>query len=144
MKTGRAHIFVVLCAIVLASVTPAPGTAASEEGWKVEMEEVCAKTDISMTLSREELQVLISRCEELEKKIGMEDKVVRKIYLRRLERCRNLFAYVLESKVEEPAEGQGTATPRKPGEENIIPQSGQHDAEPRPFMPDPGPPGSIR
>jgi hypothetical protein len=122
MKTGRTHIFVVLCAIVLASMTPAPGTAASEEDWKVELAEVCAKTDISMTLSREELQVLISRCEELEKKIGAEDKVVRKIYLRRVERCRNLFAYVLESKTEEPAEGQGTSPPSSPGEGNNIAQ----------------------
>jgi hypothetical protein len=122
MKTGRVHIFVVLCAIVLASVTPAPGTADSEKDWKVELEEVCAKTDISMTLSREELQVLISRCEELEKKIGAEDKVVRKIYLRRVARCRNLFAYVLESKAEEPAEGQGTASPSSPGEGDNIAQ----------------------
>ena len=113
---GRAYILAVLCVTVLASMAPASGAADSEGDWKVELEEVCVKTDISMTLSREELQALILRCEELEKRIGEEDEVVRKIYLRRLKRCRDLFVYMMESKTEDSSGGQGTATPEKPSE----------------------------
>jgi hypothetical protein len=116
MKKGRAHILAVFCAIVLASAAPASGAAGSEGDWKVELEKVCVKTDISMTLSREELQALILRCEELEKRIGEEDEVVRRIYLRRLKRCRNLFVYMMESKTEDSSRGEGAATPEKPSE----------------------------
>ena len=119
---GRAYILAVLCVTVLASMAPASGAADSEGGWKVELEEVCVKTDISMTLSREELQALILRCEELEKRIGEEDEVVRRIYLRRLKRCRDLFVYMMESKTEDSSKGQGTATPEKPSEEKGIAQ----------------------
>jgi hypothetical protein len=122
MKKGRAHILAVICAIVLTSVAPDSGAADPERDWKVELEEVCVKTDISMTLSREELHALVLRCDELEKRIAKEDEVVRRIYLRRLKRCRDLFVYVMESKTEDSSEGQGAATPQKPSEEEPIAQ----------------------
>jgi hypothetical protein len=119
MKKGRVHILAVFCAVVLGSAVPVSGAADSEGDWKVELEEVCVKTDISMTLSKEELQSLILRCEDLEKRIGEEDEVVRRFYLRRLKRCRDLFVYMLELKTEDTSEEQGTATPEKPSEEDI-------------------------
>ena len=118
MKKGRVHILAVFCAVVLASAVPAFSAADSEGDWKVELEKVCVRTDVSMTLSKEELQSLILRCGELEKRIGEEDEVVRRFYLRRLKRCRDLFVYMLELKTEDSSEGQGAAAPEKPVEED--------------------------
>lgn len=122
MNTGKVHIFAVLCAIALASVAGAQEPAASEKDWKVELEEVCAKTDVSMTLSVEELENLITRCGGLEKRIGEEDKVVRKIYLRRVKRCKDLFVYVLQSKSAEAVGEDGTETSVKEDQESTATQ----------------------
>lgn len=80
------------------------GIAWPEEEWRPEFEAVCGKTDVSMTLSKEELKDLIKRCEKLEARIGAEEETVRKVYLRRLKMCRDLFGYVLESKESETRE----------------------------------------
>ena len=96
--------------------------AASEKDWKVELEEVCAKTDVSMTLSVEELENLITRCGGLEKRIGEEDKVVRKIYLRRVKRCKDLFVYVLQSKSAEAVGEDGAERSVKEDQESTATQ----------------------
>jgi hypothetical protein len=72
--------------------------ACAQEGWKEEFDNVCAKTDVAMTLSVEELAELIGRCDRLKKGIAVEDESTRKVYLRRVQRCQDLFRYVLERK----------------------------------------------
>jgi hypothetical protein len=52
----------------------------------------------SMALSADELKALIGRCERLQKIIEQQDETVRKVYLKRLQMCKNLYAYVLEGK----------------------------------------------
>lgn len=71
---------------------------AQEERWKAEYDSVCSKTDVAMTLSKEELSALIDRCDRLRPKIELEEESTRKVYLRRLQMCRDLFKYVLEAK----------------------------------------------
>lgn len=66
--------------------------------WRGEFEAVCVKTDIAMSLSDEELTDLVARCDKLAERIGAEGEIVRKVYLRRLQSCRALFAYVLETR----------------------------------------------
>jgi len=51
-----------------------------------------------MTLSAAELDELISRCDRLKPKIEAEEESTRKVYLRRLQMCRDLYQYVLDSK----------------------------------------------
>ena len=75
-----------------------PVLLAQEVGWKAEYDSVCSKTDIAMTLSGEELQALIARCDQLKPKIEAEEESTRKVYLRRLQMCRELYKYVLDSK----------------------------------------------
>jgi hypothetical protein len=104
MKKGMVRLMSAACAISLLLGFLLPTIVWSEEDWKSEFEEVCSKTDTSMTLSKEELKGLITRCENLEVRIGAEDESVRKVYLRRLKICSDFFAYMLESKEAESGE----------------------------------------
>ena len=75
-----------------------PIVLAQDAGWKAEYESVCSKTDIAMTLPEEELKGRIARCDQLKPKIEAEEESTRKVYLRRLQMCRDLYKYVLESR----------------------------------------------
>lgn len=75
-----------------------PSVVQAQEGWKAEYDSVCSKTDIAMTLTAEELRGLIAQCDLLKPKIEAEEESTRKVYLRRLQMCRDLYKYVLEAK----------------------------------------------
>lgn len=72
--------------------------AQAEENWKAEFEEVCGKTDDSMNMTKEELKALMARCDKLKPLIEAQEETTRKVYLKRLQMCRDLLAYVLEVK----------------------------------------------
>ena len=71
------------------------------ETWRTEFDDACAKTMDAMALSMDELKSLIGRCERLQKIVEQQDETVRKVYLKRLLMCKNLYAYVLEAKRDE-------------------------------------------
>jgi hypothetical protein len=73
-------------------------TEKRDEGWQKEFDEACSKTTDAMSLSSDELHVLVQRCDALVPRIEKLDETRRKVYLRRLGQCRGLYAYVLESK----------------------------------------------
>jgi len=75
-----------------------PAILFAQEGWKSEYDSVCSKTDVAMTLSNEELKGLITQCDRLKPRIEAEDESTRKVYLRRLQMCGDLYRYVLESR----------------------------------------------
>jgi hypothetical protein len=75
-----------------------PVAAWGEEGWQAEFEATCAKTTDAMELSVQELTQLLERCSRLKKLIEAQDDSVRRVYLKRLSLCSNLYAYVLEYK----------------------------------------------
>jgi len=75
-----------------------PSASMAQEEWKAEFDAVCSKTDVAMTLSSEELKGLIAGCDRLKPKIEAEGESTRKVYMRRLQMCRDLYKYVLESK----------------------------------------------
>jgi hypothetical protein len=54
-----------------------------------------------MSLSKEELKQLIERCDRLRQTVENQEETEKKVYLKRLRLCRELFAYVLESKEKE-------------------------------------------
>ena len=72
-----------------------------DEAWRLEFDDACAKTTDAMALSMDELKALVGRCERLQKIIDQQDETVRKVYLRRLQMCKDLYAYVLEAKSDE-------------------------------------------
>ncbi|MHB8881023.1 MAG: hypothetical protein ACYC69_05865 [Thermodesulfovibrionales bacterium] len=71
---------------------------ASAEDWRAEFDEVCKKTNDAMSLSREELKELVARCDKLKTVIGTLEETEKKVFLKRLRLCQELFVYVLESK----------------------------------------------
>ena len=70
----------------------------AQEDWKSEFEDVCSKTQDAMTFSADELKNLIARCDKLKPLIDKLDESPRKVYLRRLQLCKDLFVFVLGSK----------------------------------------------
>ncbi|HVP65492.1 MAG TPA: hypothetical protein VMT82_11400 [candidate division Zixibacteria bacterium] len=79
--------------------TQAPPTnTAEQETFLHEFDDVCSRTQDSMLLTKEQLKDLMRRCDALVTKLPKLDETRRKVYARRLEQCRGLFAYVLDSK----------------------------------------------
>jgi len=72
--------------------------AYGDEVWRAEFDDACAKTTDVMTLSVDELGALIGRCERLQKVVEQQDETVRKVFLKRLQLCKDLYVYVLEAK----------------------------------------------
>lgn len=75
-----------------------PSVIRAQEGWKAEYDSVCSNTDVAMTLSVEELRGAIAKCDRLKPRIEAEEESTRKVYLRRLKMCRDLYKYILEKK----------------------------------------------
>jgi len=76
----------------------AQGPAAATQDWKKEFEEICAKTQDAMALPMDELKGLVSRCDKLKPRIEKLDESQRKVYSRRLQVCRDLYQFVIESR----------------------------------------------
>lgn len=81
-------------AAALSPVRPAQ----AEENWKREFEEVCGKTNDSMSMTANELKELLARCDKLKPLIEAQEETTRKVYLKRLQMCHDLLAYVYEVK----------------------------------------------
>lgn len=70
----------------------------ADENWRVEFDNLCGKTEETMTMKTEELKDLIDRCDKLRPIIENSETPQKQLFLKRLEKCRNLFAYMLEVK----------------------------------------------
>lgn len=70
----------------------------AQADWKKEFEEVCSKTQDAMSLGLVELRSLIGRCETLKPQIDALGPSEKKVYGKRLQACRDLYAYVLQSR----------------------------------------------
>jgi len=70
----------------------------AQDSWKAEFDDICSKTDIAMTFTKEELNVLIDRCDKLKTIIETLDESQKKVYLKRLKMCRDMFKFAIESK----------------------------------------------
>ena len=81
-------------------LAPSPALAQTREGWKKEFEDVCARTQDSMTLTDDQLRSLVARCDELERLLGELPEHERKVYLRRLRAGRDLYQFVLDARRE--------------------------------------------
>jgi hypothetical protein len=72
--------------------------ARAEEDWFAEFEAVCSRTQDAMTLSDDELRSLVVRCERLRPRVEGLDPSRRKVWSRRLQQCRDLYQFVLDSR----------------------------------------------
>ena len=74
-----------------------PPSAHAEEAWKTEFNAICSKTTDPASLTKSDLQDLILRCDALKQRIEKLDESARKVYLRRIQMCRDLFQFTLEN-----------------------------------------------
>jgi hypothetical protein len=72
--------------------------ARAEQDWRKEFDDICAKTQDAMALSVEELKSLVTRCDDLKPQLDRLDESSRKVFTRRLQACRDLYQFVLESR----------------------------------------------
>jgi hypothetical protein len=101
MKDPRRRSASIYSAVGFLLMLLAAGVAGAQEppDWRVDFEAVCSTTDAAMSFTVEELTDLIARCDRLAERIAAEpEEPVRRVSLRRLKMCRDLLAYVLESK----------------------------------------------
>ena len=92
-----AALALVLAPAAVRAAAPAPSPAAAQD-WKKEFEDVCAKTQDAMALPLDELRTLVARCDRLKPQIERLDESQRKVYSRRLQVCRDLYQFVLDSR----------------------------------------------
>jgi len=72
--------------------------AYAEDYWKTEFDDLCSRTQDVMAFTPEELKGFIQRCDKLKPMITKLGESESKVYLKRLDLCRNLFSYALEVK----------------------------------------------
>jgi hypothetical protein len=73
-------------------------SAFAEEDWKKEFDDVCSKTQDTLEFTDDELRSLVDRCDKLKPLIESLDETQKKVYLKRLAMCRNLFEFMLKSR----------------------------------------------
>lgn len=96
MTILRLRSLLPVAALCLACAVAAPARGA--EDWRADFDETCARSNEAMSLSESELLALTSACDRLEKVITGLPETERKVYLRRLQMCRNLYQFVLDTK----------------------------------------------
>jgi hypothetical protein len=75
-----------------------PGFAYGEDDWRQEFDDVCSRTQDAMAMTPQELQALVDRADRLLPRIERLDETQRKVFLKRLRMCRDLYQFVLEEK----------------------------------------------
>jgi len=103
MKTAGAgeaasKIGLLLLAISLTAALLCPGIAHPEDSWLKEFEAVCSQTDDAMDMTKDQLDQLVERCNRLKPDIEKQDEITKKVYLKRLDSCRSLYEFILETK----------------------------------------------
>jgi hypothetical protein len=80
------------------------GPAHGQDDLQREYAAACARTQDAMELSMEELQGYIAQCDALQTRIeqlGKDRATEKKVYLKRLQMCRDLYVFALEFKKEQ-------------------------------------------
>jgi len=98
--------FILILVVVISSEglwrgTHAPvgaGVALAQEAWLQEFNDICSKTQETAILSSNELKNLVARCDTLKPLIDKLPETQKKVYLKRLQNCRDFFVFALESK----------------------------------------------
>ena len=78
-------------------------TLAEELDWKQDFERICIQVESAGERSSDQLRQLIDDSERLLERLAEVDEPQVKIYVQRLQRCRDFFAFMLQAR--EPEEG---------------------------------------
>ncbi len=92
--------YIFLLALLFIQVFLLP-LANADEDWRVEFDYLCGKTEDTLNMKLEELNELVLRCDKLKIAVEASDNPQKKIFLKRLDMCRNLFIYTIEVKSQE-------------------------------------------
>lgn len=71
---------------------------ADEESWKKQYNRLCGKSHEAVSMTEEDLASHIKQCDELLRTIDQSDYLRKKIYLFRIEKCRNFYQFLIDSK----------------------------------------------
>jgi hypothetical protein len=74
------------------------GVAAAAPGWRAEFDDLCARTQDAMALSSDELKALVRRSDALLPELEKLEPTERKVFVRRLQACRALYQFVLDTR----------------------------------------------
>jgi hypothetical protein len=95
---GRLKLLILAgCISMFITISAAYG----EDAWRTDFDATCAQSNDAMALSKTELKKLIEQCDRLQKIIETQEETVRKVFLKRLQLCKNLYVFVLETKMQE-------------------------------------------
>lgn len=97
-RTSYGVYFLMILVAVLSLCFPSHDGLCGDPPWRTEFDETCANTSDAMALSVTELQVLITKCEKLQKAIEQLDESTHKVFLKRILKCKNLYQFVLDTK----------------------------------------------
>jgi len=92
------HQLLLVMTFMLFACTVEPQHAWPEVQFKTEFDDICMQTVDADSMSIRELETLIMRCDKLLSIIEKNVEPERKIYLKKLRMCRNLFVYIMETK----------------------------------------------
>jgi hypothetical protein len=95
IMTGRMIIVMALMLFLTLALLSAPSIAGS---WKESFDDICSKAQGADTLSVQELSTLIERSNKLMPEIQAAEDPSKKIYVHRLNKCKALFEFMIESK----------------------------------------------
>src|SRR5512143_841784 len=82
-------------ALLMSGKTPSlsPESAYAQDDWRKEFDDVCSRTQEAETLDMEELKEVIERCDALKPRIEKIEESQRKVALKRLKMCRDLYVF---------------------------------------------------
>jgi hypothetical protein len=93
LQLARAlSVLVILCSAL--SAAPAEDAAA----WRQEYDSLCGRTLETEGMTEQELVQLLGRCDKLKPRIENLEATERKVFLRRLQLCCDLYRYMLDVK----------------------------------------------
>jgi hypothetical protein len=75
-----------------------PGIALPEDTWLNEFDAVCSQTGDAMDMTKDQLKRLLDRCYRLQSDIEKQDEITKKVYLKKLKSCRELYEFVIATK----------------------------------------------
>jgi hypothetical protein len=95
LMIDRMIVVMALMFFLALALLSAPSIAGS---WKESFDEICSKAQVADSLSVNELSTLIERSNKLMPEIQAAEDPSKKIYIHRLNKCKALFEFMIESK----------------------------------------------
>lgn len=84
------------CLLVLSVFATAPVLSGEVIEWKEQFETICSQTTAAASLSAGQLQKLVNESDELLARLKLLEEPSVKVYIFRLEKCRDLFQFMLD------------------------------------------------